>query len=284
MTYPGRNGKIVFSTFDDPPGPDSNIWTMNPDGTGRINVTAGSRSNDATPDWSPDASQIAFVSDRDDPTFEIYVMNADGGDVRRLTTNAASNGQPMWSPDGKELLFRSDLAGKIDLYVMNADGSNLRQLTDERGTDWFASWSPDGGTIAFASTRSGAQALYLMPADGGEPEQITPDDLEANDPDFSPDGKKLVFVNNFCADCPESDVFVIDLESRETTQLTSEIGNNLTPNWSPDGSKVIFMNMAIEHAADGPAELCVVNADGTGLMNLTKTPGVREVGPRWGRI
>jgi Tol biopolymer transport system component len=282
MTYPGPNGRIVFSTWDYPPGTGSNIWTMNPDGTDRVNITSESAAIDATPDWSPDGSRIAFVSDRDDPEFEIYVMDADGSGVERLTTNGLQHGQPTWSPDGTEFLFRSTRTGNSDLFAMNADGSNVRQLTDGPATDWFASWSPDGKRIAFASTRSGAQALYLMPAEGGEAEQITPDELEANDPDFSPDGTKIVFVNNFTGVGSESDVFVLDLMTEQIDRLTSGIGNNLTPNWSPDGMKIIFMNMAIEHAGDGPAELFAINADGTGLANLTNTPEIREVGPRWG--
>ena len=280
-TYPGVNGQIAFSMFTNRHGPqDSDVFVMNPDGTARVNITSESRANDSSADWAPDGSQIVFVSDRDGNN-EIYVMSADGGDVRRLTNHPASDSRPRWSPDGRRILFRSLQPGNSELLEMNADGSDVRRLTDNPATDWFADYSPDGRWIVFGSDRSGAQAVYVMPAAGGTATQITPDEMQASSPDWSPDGSKIIFLNNFC-DCPESDIFQYEVATEKIARLTAGIGNNLNPAWSPDGSKIIFMNMKLAHAAHQQADLVVMNADGTSLRNVTSTPGKREVAARWG--
>ena len=92
-------------------------------------------------DWSPDGRRIAFVSERDGQS-EIYVMNADGTDQRRLTFNLGAVRSPRWSPDGKFILFASDLLGDYDLFVIRADGSAVYRLTDHAADDYAGDWQP----------------------------------------------------------------------------------------------------------------------------------------------
>jgi hypothetical protein len=87
------------------------------------------------------AGRIAFVSNRDG-NWEIYVMNADGSGVTRLTNNPANDLRPSWSPDGKHIAFVSNRDGNLEIYVMNADGSGQINLTNNPAEDWFPSWSP----------------------------------------------------------------------------------------------------------------------------------------------
>ena len=93
---------------------------------------------------------IAFVSSRDGNA-EIYIMNADGSGVTRLTTNSANDEFPAWSPDGSKIVFTSGRSGNDEIYVMNADGSSVTRLTNNSAADRYAAWSPDGRRIIFAS-------------------------------------------------------------------------------------------------------------------------------------
>jgi hypothetical protein len=132
------DGRIGFSS--DASG-FAHICVMNSDGTLLHQITQGG-ANDAYPDWSPDGSRIAFCSDRDG-NWEIYTMNGDGGDIRRLTyTDVGNNGSPRWSPDGTEIAFESTRDGDSEIYVMDADGGRVRQLTDNDAEDRRPCWEP----------------------------------------------------------------------------------------------------------------------------------------------
>ena len=125
--------------------------------------------------WSPDGTKILFSS-TGDGNYEIYVVNADGSAVSRLTNNSAYDLQPVWSPDGTKIAFDSDRDGNTvantGIYVMNADGSGVRRLTDPGG-DYGAAWSPDGSQIAFTRHRNGEDEIWVMNADGSGLRNLT---------------------------------------------------------------------------------------------------------------
>ena len=101
-------------------------------------------------------AQIAFVSDRDGHSWEIYVMDDDGGNPRRLTNSPEEEFGPSWSPDGKRIVFWSeshDNHRDTNIYVIDADGGNPRKLTKNLGGDSYPAWSPDGERIAYSSSK-----------------------------------------------------------------------------------------------------------------------------------
>ena len=120
-------------------------------------------------------AQIAFSSNRDG-NFEIYVMDDDGGNLRRLTNHPDRDFSPSWSPDGKRIAFSSYRAGNwgtLEIYVMDADGGNQRRLTKNLHPDGSPSWSPDGERIVFDSSRDGNSEIYVMDANGGNQRRRT---------------------------------------------------------------------------------------------------------------
>lgn len=122
----------------------SDIWTVDVDGSDLRNLTAEDYSLDTNSTWSPDGDLIAFGSDRNSSSQfggDIYVMRANGSDVRRITFDDSAYA-PVWSPDGCGIAFNSGVSGTSQIYVMGSDGSNLRQLTtthpDARGRPTIA--------------------------------------------------------------------------------------------------------------------------------------------------
>jgi TolB protein len=157
------------------------------------------------PQWSPDGKVIAFAA-YDDPadgkgqSSEIYVVQADGTQLTRLTYTDNINLNPRWSPDGSQLVFYGYMVGAFDtgtpntglteVYIMNADGTGLTNLTQNPGLDYQPAWSPDGSWITFASTRE-TSGIFVMRPDGSDvraviTEPLYPKGREANNPVWRP--------------------------------------------------------------------------------------------------
>jgi len=122
--------------------------------------------------WSPDGRQILLEA-RVNDTLDLYIMNADGSNLRNLTNNTADDFSASWSPDGKHILFVSKRDGNLEIYVMDADGSNPRNLTNHAEIDVTPDWSPNGTYITFTSRRGGSSEIYVMAADGSHATRIT---------------------------------------------------------------------------------------------------------------
>lgn len=139
------------------------IWKVRRDGSEAVNLTPNSNANDAWPDFSPDGQRIVFRSGRDG-NFEIYMMDADGGNVRRLTNDPGLDTMPAFSPKGNQIAFSSNRDGEyrhtdFDIYLLDltADGDpgQLRRLTQTAGPDMHVHFSPDGEWIVYTSKRGG---------------------------------------------------------------------------------------------------------------------------------
>lgn len=155
------------------PTSDSDIFAINVDGTGLMNLTSSPAIDDDA-DWSPSGRSIVFTSNREHAIPEVYVMNADGtGESQRLTNNEADERAPAWSPDGRRIAFMSQDPGPgYQIYVMNADGSGRRRVTQHELGGFTPSWSPDGLQIMFHRYVQGIQ-LFTIDADGTNERQVT---------------------------------------------------------------------------------------------------------------
>ena len=118
-------------------------------------------------------AQIAFTSTRDGNA-EIYVMDADGKNQRRLTDSPRYDGHPSWSPDGQRIAFVSQRGGfRIQIYVMDSNGENQTRLTHDGGNKREPSWSPDGQSIAFMLNNFASIQIYVMDSDGKNRTRLT---------------------------------------------------------------------------------------------------------------
>jgi len=191
------------------------------------------------------ASLIAFESDRDG-SFQIYVMNADGTDQRRLTRNATGGMSPAWSPDGTRIAFhrpcsygndRHDSAHEI--FVMNADGSRQRNLTGTRSSSESPAWSPDGTRIAFVRpvySRGGSSGfgIFVMNADGSRQRVLARNASVFGDPTWSPNGKQIAFAGI------DLTIHVMNSDGSGQRRLTDTQADSESPAWSPVASRIAF--------------------------------------------
>jgi uncharacterized protein YjdB len=145
------------------------------------------------PVFSPDRTRIAFSSNREG-SYDLYVMDADGGNLRQLTTDPGSEGEPAWTPDGTRLVYTVRRQGAPpQLYVLRPDGRPAQSLTTEPGGNHSPAISVDGRSLAFVSTRDGNQEIYVMAVEGGAHRRITRTVQRDSQPRFLPNGD-LIYV------------------------------------------------------------------------------------------
>ena len=203
--------------------------------------------DDRDPVWSPDGTQILFTSNRVDDSGlgdrEIFVMRADGTNLRQLTDDDSINWVTAegFSPDGTQVLFTGDHDGNREIFVMQADGTNVRQLTSDSAYEIEPVWSPDGSRILFTSDRDGGYGLYSMRADGTDMRQLTVSGTDNFNPAWSPDGTRILFISDRDGD---DELFVMEAEGSNERQLTDNDTDEIGPAWSPDGTRVVFTTVS----------------------------------------
>jgi len=281
--YFSRDGEwITFQSTRDGRACDQQ-YVMRVDGTGLRRVSTGN--GKTTCGWFlPDGKRLFFGSShahdatcppRPDPSagyvwpldrYDIYTVNRDGTDLRRLTNFNVYTAEAVLSPDGKKIVFTSLKDGDLEIYTMNVDGSDVRRLTHSAGYDGGPWWSPDGTKIVYRAhhpadstqlaayrallarnmIRPSQVELYVMNADGSDQRQVTALGGANFGPSWSPDGKKIIFSSNHVA--PRSGNFDLYLVDAAATRAGRDRVEQVTftpvfdgfPMFSPDGKKLIW--------------------------------------------
>lgn len=249
------------------------VYSMGPDGSNTVNLT-NNPAEDRNPVWSPDGSQIAFVSNRDNGKEGgqfIYVMNADGSNVRQLTFDNGSD-WPDWSNDGSRITYtRND-----DIYVIDADGNGQPiNLTNSPEKDWKSVWSPDGKHIAWLSGSGSNWNAFIMDVNGSNVKQIT-DNGNVNFALWTIDGRIITEwgwkdQQEFCHNC----LVNIDNMEIEDGGGKGDIQRYL-PFWTASNERV---ELADIDAFAGNNEIYLIGQTlpdslgiGIGAVNLTNNP------------
>jgi TolB protein len=245
---------------------------QNPNGAQPINLTR-SAGQDAAPAWSPDSKRLAFDSYEDG---FIYVMDLpEPGGV--AAPQALTQGfQPNWSPSDDRIVFFSDRDGDAEIYAVNTDGSAETQLTDNDASDYTPRWSPDGLQILFISERDGNAEIYVMNADGSGQTNVSDDPAHDEFAFWSPEGARILYVSYqggadpFFIGDGDAEIFVVNPDGSDKTNLTDNDVWDGDPGWSPDGKRILFTRR------EGPnrqGHITVMAADGSGPVRLAGEPG-----------
>jgi TolB protein len=251
------------------------IWVMDYDGNGQRQLT-NQRSISLSPRVSPDGTRVAFSS-LVKSGWDILVFSTDLNRLINFPHFGATNLSPSWSPDGTKIAVSSSRGGDSEIYICDANGANLHRLTNNKGPDVSPSWNrKTGAQIAFVSGRTGLPQVYTMEIDGTNQQSMT-DQGYAVSPNWSPNGQFLTFawIRKYGPGAPgASDIYLMDIGSKQWVQLTHDGGRNDFPYWSPDGRHIVFQSNR-----SGKEELWMILADGSKLHQLTFTG--RNSQPNW---
>jgi TolB protein len=207
--------------------------------------------------FSPDGKRVVFVNGKG-ATDDLYVINADGSEMRQLTQTTAQEGVPAFSADGLRIAYilRPANADKYQLFVMNADGSGARSLTGTETDVRTPAFAPDGKSIIYTAntqamtvTHEPGDQIFITSIEGGNARQLTKNNFQNTDPVFSPDGSFIAFkralrhrgrsMGGYTWD--QWDVYVMNSDGTNERRLTSkEFNYTSTPRFTPDGKRLVF--------------------------------------------
>ena len=309
--------KIVFS-LDIDDNENNNIYTINPDGTERAQLTfASSTSSNGDPIWSPDGDYIyykdfmneaneiirmkadgtekvnltqysgldrlcdissdgtkmAFISDREQSTFNIFVMDLDSMTVTNITEGQVfESRQVKFTPDGLRLLYSTNTAGYYDLCLEDIDGIAQTLLSNHTYDDTYGVVAPNGLKIAYVSTAEGAENsdIWVCSIDGTNRTKISTSTKVKLEPCWSPNSLKVAYTELINSDT--ANIIVVNADGSNAICLTDSSAVYYNAKWSPDGAKIAYISFM-----QTTSELFVMNSDGSGKLQLTNTYGAGRV-------
>lgn len=194
-------------------------------------------------------------------SYDIFVADPDGSNIKQLTNAPGYDAEATISPDGKKIVFTSMRGGDLDIYTMNVDGSNVRRLTHQKGYDGGAFFSYDSKKIVYRAYHPKTEEeikrydsllfdgliepsileIFVMDADGSNKRQVTNRGAASFAPFFLPDGKRIIFSSNMNDPKKRNfDLFIINVDGTGLEQITYDETFDGFPMFSPDGKRLVF--------------------------------------------
>lgn len=282
-----------------PPGqedPSKKVGEVPKEGAATLKQLTTYKAITARPCWSPDGSKIVFHSTRSQEggsegedgkkgkedgkkgkeeekrvNRDIWMIDRDGTNLKRLTTSNADEYNPVFSPDGKRIVYVSEENDNRDIWAMNADGTSKAPLTLDKGMEQDPAWSPDGAMIAFSALRlqtGGNFDLWIIGSDGSNPRRLTK--LGGNEaaPSWHPDGKHIAYHSD---DNGNLDIYTVDIKGKDITRIIGAPAQESRPIFSPDGAKIAYSVWGKDQSQD-QVDVWIANIDGSEPYRLTHNP------------
>ena len=225
-----------------------------------------------SPSWSPDQSQIAFVSYKDGSP-KVYGENVSNNSRYLISGFPGMNIAPAWRPGRNELAVALSKDGSQDIYLVSPTGQVIRKFGVGFGSSISVSpsWSPDGQKFAFVSNESGNPQIYIFDVTTGQKKRLTFSGKYNVSPAWSPKGDWIAYSGR---EGGEFDIFIIRPDGGDNHAITNG-GRNECPRWSPDGR-----NIAYSSTKQGGSAIRIMYSNGTGDWQLTRQGGGQEL-PDW---
>ena len=220
------------------------------------------------------ATELTFVSDRGG-TPEIFVMDADGGHPRAVTSNGSINNFPSWSPDGKSILYTSYRAGnRPKLYLTSRGRGRTGSLLPElnSGPQYRAVFDPKGRMLAAVLSADGAAEIFTVRPNGRRLRRLTKNRAIDVAPTWSPDGKRIAFVSDRSG---SPQIYIMEADGGNVRRLTYEGTYNTHPAWSPEGRWIVY-----ETRLERQFDIWLIDPEGSVNVPLVSHPRSDE-SPTW---
>ena len=215
-------------------------------------------------------TRIAFISD-ESGSKELYIVDYDGQNKKRITFDGVITASPDWSEDGEGLIYLSYLNQRTEIFFHNLKNNERKVLSSYPGLNAFADISPIG-EMALTLSKDGDPEIYVMNKNGSALRRLTYQKGVDASPSWAPDGKRITFVSDRDG---SPQIYIMETSTKKVRRVTYQGSYNTSPAWAPQGNLIAYTSRI-----EGRFEICVVNFDNGEIKVLTSGPGNKE-DPSW---
>ena len=217
------------------------------------------------------STKIAFVSQKG-PKSDIYTINYDGSELKKISNHQSIIIAPRWSPDGNHLAFTSFKGGRPEVYIRNATNGTEKKVASFEDLNLCGSFSPDGKKLLLTLSKDGNEELYILEIDTLKLKRLTKNYFIDVSPAWSPDGEKIAFVSNRSG---SPQIYIMDADGNNAKRITYEGKYNTSPSWSPRGRRIAY-----EGLINNKYQIFSVDEEGNNPLQLTFDDANNE-SPSW---
>jgi TolB protein len=226
LTWSPDGTRLAYVSFEERNGINKPIVYVHTLATGRRAIIANERGSNSAPAWSPDGNRLAVVLTRDGNS-QIYIVNADGGGLRRLSRSSGIDTEPTFTPDGKEIFFTSDRGGSAQVYRVAVEGGEARRVTFGGAFNARPQISPDGKSLAYITRREKLFRVAVMEL-ASQRETLVSEGPKDDSPSFAPNSKWIIYSSRI----GERDVLsAVSIDGKLRTRLSAEGSQVKGPTW-----------------------------------------------------